>query len=98
MSARERGLCNSPLYFKMGKFCALHICYSNGSNPYLTGLAPVIPPPELQGEDQTGMITAIPLPDKVREDRTSSGSPASAEYIKPVRERGEQQQRYGAVP
>lgn len=44
------------------------------------------------------MITAIPLPDKVREDRTSSGSPASAEYIKPVRERGEQEQRYGAVP
>ncbi|SEC92263.1 hypothetical protein SAMN02787142_2188 [Burkholderia sp. WP9] len=44
------------------------------------------------------MITAILLPDKVREDRTSSGSPASAEYIKPVRARGEQQPRYGAVP
>jgi hypothetical protein len=25
----------------------LQICYSNGSNPYLTGLAPVIPSPEL---------------------------------------------------
>ena len=28
----------------------LQICYSNGSNPYLTGLAPVIPPPELRGD------------------------------------------------
>ncbi|MEW9583789.1 hypothetical protein [Paraburkholderia sp. DGU8] len=31
----------------------LQICYSKGSNPYLTGVAPVIPPPELSPPEKT---------------------------------------------
>jgi hypothetical protein len=34
-------------------FRVLQICYSNGTNPYLTGLAPVIPPPELSPPGKT---------------------------------------------
>jgi hypothetical protein len=47
MSVCEPGLRSSRLMLQVGKFCVLQICYSNGSNPYLTSLAPVIPPPEL---------------------------------------------------
>lgn len=36
---------------KEGKFRALQICYSKGKKPYLTGLAPVIPSPELSPPD-----------------------------------------------
>jgi len=49
MSVCEPGLRSSRLMLQVGKFCVLQICYSNGGNPYLTGLAPVIPPPELGG-------------------------------------------------
>ena len=32
---------------KEGNFRVLQSCYSKGGNPYLTGVSPVIPPPEL---------------------------------------------------
>jgi hypothetical protein len=51
LSSDERARCG-PAYQAAdalgGEFCVLQICYSSGSNPYLTGLAPVIPPPELK--------------------------------------------------
>jgi hypothetical protein len=41
-----------------GRFCLLQICYSKGSHPYLTGLAPGIPPAELSPpEKKTGKVT-----------------------------------------
>ena len=47
MSAAEPGPGSGRLVLKEGNFLVLQICYSKGGNPYLTGVAPVIPPPEL---------------------------------------------------
>ena len=66
----------------------LQICYSNGDSPYLTGLAPVIPPPELRGEDRTKIIAVIPPLHNPKQDQASPNSPASAEYIKHAHPRG----------
>lgn len=88
MSVRESGLHNSQLMLREGEFRVLQICYSNGSNPYLTGLAPVIPPPELRGEDRTKIIAAIPPTHNPKQNPASPNSPANAEYIKHAHPRG----------
>lgn len=42
------------------KFRVLQICYSNGSNPYLAGLAPVIPP-ELSPPEKAHLAPQLTL-------------------------------------